>query len=79
MSDARSEDEEPRAVHEAHGVKFYIVGGCVEGRRKADGCKLPDGLLPSLLLLDIAQTLLEIKRWGIAQESEVGQPVYDRH
>jgi hypothetical protein len=70
--------EKPQTVHEAHGIEFYILGGCVEARVKATGDKLPDGAVPALLLLDIAQSLIDIKCYGVAQENQLGQPTYER-
>lgn len=68
--------EETNAVHETGDMRFYVVGGEVVALRKSDGSTLPPSVIPNLLLLDIAQSLLEIRRWGIAQDSEYGQTTW---
>lgn len=74
MTDAHP-TEEQRPVHETAEVKFYVIGGVVEARTKA-GLNLPDGVVANLLLLDIAQSLLDIRLWGIAQNHECGQTTW---
>lgn len=68
--------EETKAVHETADVQFYVVGGEVEARRKSDGSNLPPAMIPNLLLLDIAQSLLDIRLWGVAQHTEYGQTTW---
>lgn len=68
----RTEDQ---VVHETADVKFYVIGGEVVARTK-DGNKLPPALVSNLLLLDIAQSLADIRHWGIAQNHEYGQTTW---
>lgn len=74
MSDSRTEEQ---VVHETAEVKFYVIGGEVVARSK-NGDKLPPALTSNLLLLDIAQSLADIRHWGIAQNHEYGQATWVR-
>lgn len=65
---------EEKVLHECEGVQFFVdSSGEVAVRVTATGTRLPEGMVSNLLLLDIARTLHDIRSYGIAQHTEIGQ------
>lgn len=78
MANLTEDQKGPEIVHETASAQFYINPlGCVSARAKATGNSLPSTEIQLLLLLDIAQSLTDIRLWGIAQHNDGGQRTYD--
>lgn len=63
-------------VHETATHEFFVDRfSNVYSRSKDDSGRLKTQSVEALLLLDIAQTLADIRQWGVAQNLPYGQKV----
>jgi hypothetical protein len=72
---------EPVLMHETGTHQFFVQSpGMVIAKEKGGNGSLDlfSVSVEALLMLEIAQTLQDIRTWGIAQNQEAGQAVYNR-
>jgi hypothetical protein len=77
MNEVNTEDERVKLHETATHQFFQMKDGSVWQSEKASGKAAQIHSLDTLLLLDIAQSLCDIRLWGIAQHTDIGQRTYN--
>lgn len=77
MSECDMTEDPVTVVHETASAQFYIGPlGTLSARVKATGNTLPSNEMQLLLLLDIAQSLADIRLYGVDQHQDYGQKTW---